>query len=92
MILTGVAVKFAEVFKKLDEHLQKEGFKMPEMDEEEQKGLLQITMMYERDENFRNFMRGCSIAYNLCMIQGKDELAKLFESMKKLALEAESKL
>lgn len=81
MILTGRAAKHAEEFELVDEEMIKRGFVFPEIGEDEQIDLFDITMMFERDLQFRNYMRGILVLYIHC-VPDRDKLSKLFMLMK----------
>ena len=84
MILTGKAAEYAEGFEVLDQEALKKGFEIPEMTEGDQIHLFQIMMMFERDKNFKNFMKGCLELYTEKIVEGKVALLKMLIKMKEL--------
>lgn len=85
MILTGKAAKYAEEFEKFDRQVR-EDFQVdsPQLTEDKQIDLFNIIMMFERDENFQNFMQGCLALYSASVIGGSKGINKLMTKMQEV--------
>ena len=87
MILTGKAAEYAEGFEKLDEMLRS---KIPgsgpfPLDEDAQIDLFQVTMLYERDKIFHEYIRGCLSLFVAHRVKGVPEVIKLLDKMMEIS-------
>jgi len=82
MILTGKAAEYAESFEEFDRKVMETcQINLSELTEDEQISLFNITMMFERDEAFRNYIIGCFSLYAGSISVNKERLIKLLVLM-----------